>query len=290
MKQTPLDQDMSVVRLVQIALAEDIGTGDVTAEATVDPDRTARAIIRMKTDGVLCGTLVAQLVASEVDRDLSITWTSIEGASIPRGTSIALVAGPLGSLLTAERTILNFLQRMSGVATLTRKYVDAVAGSAAKVTDTRKTIPGWRRLDKYSVLVGGGVNHRIGLYDMAMIKDNHIAACGSIAAAVRRTVESMSKPGTAPPSIEVEVASLDQVAEAVECPGITRIMFDNMTCSEIAAGVRMVGGRLVTEASGGVTLDSIREIAATGVDFISVGALTHSAPAADISLDIETSV
>lgn len=278
---------MSVVRLVQIALAEDIGSGDVTTEATVHADRSATASLRMKEDAILCGTSIAQLVATEVHRDLAIDWKYSEGESIPNGTTIGRVHGPLGAMLTAERTILNFLQRMTGVATLTNRFVLEVAGTGARVTDTRKTIPGWRRIDKYCVSVGGGVNHRVGLYDMAMIKDNHIAACGSIQEAIRRTSASMSKPGFPPPLIEVEVTSLEQLEDVLACAGATRVMFDNMSCDEMARGVNMVGGRLVTEASGGVTLATIRNVAMTGVDFISVGAITHSAPATDISLDVD---
>ncbi len=278
--------DSAVLRLVQIALAEDVGTGDLTSEALVAEDAVTHATITARSPGVIAGTPVAAVVFNEVDSELDVTWSVEEGDSVGIGTAIGVVRGPARGLLTAERTALNFLQRLSGVATLTRQYVDAVNGTAARILDTRKTIPGWRLLDKYAVAAGGATNHRMGLHDMVMIKDNHIAAHGSIAGAVTAAREFLreSRLGTVP--IEVETRTLDEVSEAVSLEGVDRIMFDNFSVDLLRRAVVLVGGRVQTEASGGVTLETVRAIAETGVDFISVGALTHSAVALDIALDI----
>lgn len=288
MKRARVDLDMTVVRLVQIALAEDIGVGDITSEGTIDADATGTATVCMNSDAVLCGSSIASLVVAEVDPTLCVTWYFDEGTWLPEGTVAGRISGPLASMLTVERTMLNFLQRMCGVATLTRTFVNAVSGRQSRIVDTRKTIPGWRTLDKYSVAVGGGVNHRIGLFDQAIIKDNHIAAAGSISRAVERLSERVTHDTLANIPVEVEISSLSQLDELLTCTGVDRVMFDNMTCEEIAIGVQRVAGRLETEASGGVSLESVGRIARTGVDYISVGALTHSAPASDISLDIES--
>uniref|UniRef100_H5SG27 Probable nicotinate-nucleotide pyrophosphorylase [carboxylating] n=1 Tax=uncultured Bacteroidota bacterium TaxID=152509 RepID=H5SG27_9BACT len=275
--------DASVLRLVHIALAEDIRRGDVTTEAIIDPSWQARATMVAKADGVLCGLPIAELVFRTVDPDT--VWDALveDGSTVPSGTPIAHVYGKASALLAAERTALNFLQRMSGVATLARRYVEAVQGTGARILDTRKTIPAWRLLDKYACRIGGAINHRFGLDDMVLIKDNHIAAAGSIAAALN-AVRSIWEAGRIP--IEIEVQSLDQLDDALACGGFHRIMFDNFSLEELRRGVALVNRRYETEASGGVRLETVRAIAETGVDFISVGALTHSAPALDISMDI----
>jgi nicotinate-nucleotide pyrophosphorylase (carboxylating) len=279
-----LTQNASVLRLIQIALHEDIGTGDITTECTIPREFHGSARFLMKQDGVICGLDVMQLVFREFEADVNIDLLVKEGDRLTNGTVIATVEGPAWALLAAERTALNFLQRMSGVATNAAKYVDAVAGTGARILDTRKTIPAWRMLDKYAAHVGGAVNHRIGLYDMIMIKDNHITASGGITAAVKRTVEEME--GRHPLKIEVEARSLDDVHEIMHCGGVDRVMFDNFTPEQVAQGVRVVAGTLETEASGGITLANIREYAEAGVDFISVGAITHSATAMDISMKL----
>lgn len=275
--------DASVLRLVQIALAEDLGTGDITSEATVPDDRRARATLVAKSPGVICGLPVAALVFRTVDPDTAWEELSSDGTTITAGTLLAHIHGLARSLLAAERTALNFLQRMSGVATLARQYVEAVAGTGARILDTRKTIPGWRLLDKYACRIGGADNHRHGLYDMVLIKDNHIAAAGSIQAALA-AVRPMWEEGRI--RIEIEVQSLGELERALACGGFHRIMLDNFSLEDLRRAVALVARRYETEASGGVRLDTIRAIAETGVDFISVGALTHSAPALDISMDL----
>ncbi len=210
-----------------------------------------------------------------------------EGDLVEPGTILAHIHGPAQGILTAERTALNFMQRMSGVASLTRRYVEAVEGTGATILDTRKTIPGWRMLDKYSVKVGGGANHRMGLYDMVMIKDNHIAAHGSITAAVTAVRTYFNEHGITDVGIEVETTNIEQISEALGCAGVTRIMFDNFTVQGLRDAVLFVDNRVETEASGGITLATVREVAETGVEFISVGAITHSATACDISLDFK---
>jgi len=285
MKQFNLN-DSSILRLVQIALAEDIGSGDLTSEALIEPDANGHAVIIAKADGVVAGTVVAGLVFGQVDRTTTCDWQVEEGAKVQAGTVLAHLHGPVRGLLGAERTALNFLQRMCGVATQTRKYVDAIAGTGAFILDTRKTIPGWRELDKYAVGMGGGVNHRMGLFDMVMIKDNHIAAHGGIAGAVTAVRERLKEWGQADVKIEVETKSLDEVSEAVSCEGVGRIMFDNFPVDLMRQAVILVGDRCETEASGGISIAGVREIAETGVKYISVGALTHSAPALDISLEL----
>ncbi len=272
---------------MQIALAEDIGTGDLTSESLVAEENIVRGEYLVKQDGVLCGQEIADLVMKEVNRGIAIEWDVEEGAAVSSGTVAGTVIGPARSVLTAERTALNFLQRTSGVATLTDQYVRRVEGTGAVILDTRKTLPGWRLIDKYSVTAGGGVNHRMGLYDMVMVKDNHIAAHGSIAAAVGAVRHYFAQNGISGVGLEVEASTLKQVAEILETDGVTRVMFDNFDIDTMKEGVRMVAGVIETEASGGINLETVRGYAETGVQFISVGALTHSAVALDISLNLE---
>lgn len=232
---------------------------------------------------MVCGLSVAGLVFRTVDPETVWEALRTDGDTVSAQTPIATVYGAARSLLAAERTALNFLQRMSGVATLTRRYVDAVAGTGARILDTRKTIPGWRLLDKYACRIGGAENHRRGLDDMVLIKDNHIAAAGSIEAALA-AVRPLWEQGRI--HIEIEVQSLDQLERALACGGFHRIMFDNFSQDDLRRAVARVAHQYETEASGGVRLETVRAIAETGVDFISVGALTHSAPALDISMEI----
>jgi nicotinate-nucleotide pyrophosphorylase (carboxylating) len=281
------DEAAACRRLVDLALAEDLGpTGDRTSQALIPADQLGRAAFVARTPGVVAGLPAAQLVLVAVDPALALDVHTPDGSPVERGTKLATVAGPLRSILVAERTALNFLQRLSGVATLTRKYVDAVAGLRAKVLDTRKTTPGWRLLEKYAVRMGGGANHRIGLYDGILIKDNHLAGLGE--SSVGRAVElARAYPGNAGLPVEVEVDTLEQLDAALAVrPEI--VLLDNMPPEQLRAAVARRderAPRTQLEASGGVNLQTIRAIAETGVDRISVGALTHSAAALDIALD-----
>jgi nicotinate-nucleotide pyrophosphorylase (carboxylating) len=272
--------------LIDAALAEDVGPGDFTSLWTVPPDRRAEARIVAKASGVVAGTEVAAEVFRRVDPSLEVEVAAADGMGVAPGDLVLRARGPARSILTAERTALNFLQRLSGVATVTAAYVERVAGTRARVIDTRKTTPGMRRLEKMAVLAGGGANHRAGLFDMVMIKDNHIAAAGGIT----RAVEAVRARNDRGLRVEVETTTLDEVRQALEA-GVDRIMFDNMTPDRIREALEVVAAagapRPETEASGGIALDTIREFAATGVDFISIGALTHSAPSLDLSLQLE---
>jgi len=282
------DEQAACRRLVELALAEDLGpTGDRTSAALIPADQAAAAAFVARTGGVVAGLPAARIVCEAVG-PLRFEPRVNDGDRVERGAVLATVSGTLRDILAAERTALNFLQRLSGVATLTRKYVDAVAGLRAKVLDTRKTTPGWRLLEKYAVRMGGGTNHRIGLYDGILIKDNHLAGLGgdipkAIAAA-------RGFPGNAGLPVVVEVETLDQLDAALPCrPEV--VLLDNMTTETMRAAVArrdVVAPGTLLEASGGVNLVTIRDIAATGVDRISVGALTHSAPALDIALDYQS--
>ena len=269
--------------LIEQALREDVGPGDVTTRAVIPPGVRGKGAILVKAHGVICGLQVAAEVFRAVDERISFRPRVREGEPVQPGDVVAEVEGPLRGILTAERTALNFLARLSGIATLTARFVDAVAPYRAVILDTRKTTPGWRVLEKYAVRCGGGRNHRMGLYDMVLIKDNHIAACGSISEAVRRVRAA----GVGVP-VEVEVKNLDELREALKL-GVDRILLDNFSVEDIAEAVKIAEGRVPLEASGGVTLDNVAAIAATGVDYISVGALTHSAPALDLSLELSPS-
>lgn len=268
-------------KLIRLALEEDIGPGDITTDALIDKDRVAGGVIFAKESLVLTGLEVAQEVFITLDPAMSFDTTFQDGDQVESGDEILTVRGKLRALLTGERTALNFLQRLSGIATLTRQYVSQVAGSSVRLTDTRKTLPGWRRLEKYAVKIGGAHNHRFGLYDGILIKDNHIVACGRISEAVARV--RSNQPHLL--RIEVEVSDLNQVKEALE-NGVDVIMLDNMGTDEIREAVRLVDGKALVEISGGITLETLAEVANTGVDIISIGALTHSARAVDISMRV----
>jgi nicotinate-nucleotide pyrophosphorylase (carboxylating) len=271
---------------VKAALAEDVGSGDVTTLSTVPPGLAARAAMRARQRLVVAGTALAEATFRALSPKINVATVLRDGKTADAGATILKISGPARYILTAERVALNFIQRLSGVATLTSEFVRAVHGTRAQILETRKTTPGWRRFEKYAVACGGGTNHRMGLYDMVLIKDNHLAALrnekpNAIAAAVARARRKFPKL-----KIEVEADSLDQVRQALNA-GAELILLDNMSLRELSQAVVMTEGFAKTEASGGVNLKTVRAIARTGVDFISVGALTHSAPAVDIGLDFE---
>jgi nicotinate-nucleotide pyrophosphorylase (carboxylating) len=273
-------------RLVTLALDEDIGTGDVTSLATVPEATTAKAVMRAREPLVVAGLALAEAAFRERSAQLQITRAAEDGQRIAEGKPLLHIAGSAHALLSTERVALNFVQRLSGIATLTAQFVDAVKGTHAQILDTRKTTPGWRRLEKYAVTCGGGRNHRLGLFDMILIKDNHLAALHSespnaIAAAVERARAKYPQL-----KVEVEADTLEQVEQAAAAHA-DYVLLDNMNLVQLRLAVQKCKGRALTEASGGVTLPGVHAIAETGVDYISVGALTHSARAVDIALDFE---
>ena len=270
--------------LLERALAEDIGTGDVTTEACIDPATRAEAVIVAKANGTLAGLEMARRVFANVDKSVAFEALFADGARVTPGTEVARLRGPARAILTGERTALNFLQRLSGIATRTRAFVDLLDGTKTRLLDTRKTTPGLRLLEKAAVLAGGGVNHRVGLFDMVLIKDNHVRAAGGLRQAVERA-RAHAAPGLL---VEVEAQSLEEVDEACSSK-VDRILLDNMSVDTVAralAKVRATTPRPEVEVSGGITLDTVRGYAELGVDFVSVGGITHSAPALDLSLEI----
>ena len=266
--------------IIEAALREDMPEGDITSEGIIPADARSEAIFLAKEDGILAGLEIARRVFEKIDLAVEFTGKIQDGAAFRKSDILACVEGPSVALLKGERTALNFLQRLSGIATETRRFVDAVAGTKAKILDTRKTTPGLRLLEKYAVKMGGGTNHRLNLSDMVLIKDNHLRYVGSVAETVRRA-RSTIRPGV---RIEVEAADLSQVRDALAA-GADMIMLDNMNLELMREAVALAAGRVPLEASGNMSLDRVRAVAETGVDFISVGALTHSARAVDISLD-----
>ncbi len=280
------DERRAARSLVQLALAEDFGsTGDCTSLALIPAERTGEAAFVARKPGVLAGLPVAALVCESVDPALRFEAVLADGSQLSPGSVLATISGPLRSILAAERTALNFLQRLSGIASLTRQYVDAIAGFEACILDTRKTTPGWRLLEKYAVRMGGGTNHRIGLFDAILIKDNHLAGLdGDVTRAIER---ARAFPGNAGLAVEVEVDTLEQLTPALAARAEI-VLLDNMSLEELRTAVARRDAEAPAtqlEASGGVNLNTVRDIAATGVDRISVGALTHSAIALDIGLD-----
>lgn len=287
-------QHPNVLTLIQLALEEDLSAGldlgitngtiidgDITSNATIPTDNPFRAYMRAKANGVVAGMPIVAVVFQSIDPTITIRTSLKDGGTVEKGQILTEIHGNGRSLLAGERTALNFLCRMSGIATLTRRFVEAVRGTKAVILDTRKTAPGWRSLDKYAVRMGGGQNHRTGLYDMLLIKDNHISGAGGITPAVMRARELYDERY----KIEVEVKNLVELDEVLKL-GVDRIMLDNMDLETLRNAVQMVKGRIPVEASGNVILTNVRQIADTGVDFISSGALTHSAPALDISMKI----
>ncbi len=275
---------LSVVTLIQLALMEDVGPGDVTSKYFVPEDATTSARIFAKEDGVTAGIEVAAEVFRQVDPLLSVRVARDDSEPFGKGDTLLQIAGSTRSILTAERTALNFLQRLCGVATQTRRYVEAAKPHAARILDTRKTTPGWRWLEKHAVVCGGGTNHRMGLYDMAMVKDNHLLA-DDAQADLQAAIEAVK---TDHPSmrVELEADTLAQVKRFLDLRGVDVILLDNMSTDTMRKVVEIVNGRVELEASGGITLERIAEIAATGVDYISSGALTHSVHSVDLSLEL----
>ena len=266
---------------IRRALAEDIGTGDATTDSIVPAKAQVEALIKAKQNGVVAGLDVAAAVFHSLDETFSLSGNVTEGSKVESGTVVATISGAARTVLTGERTALNFLGRISGIATLTRQFVDLIAGTSAKILDTRKTAPGLRAVDKLAVRRGGGHNHRFGLYDMILIKDNHIDHAGSIARAVE-----LARASGEQLEIEVETRTLENVKDAIAL-GVSRILLDNMSVEMMREAVEETRGRTILEASGNVTLASVRQIAETGVDFISVGELTHSARVFDFSLLVQ---
>jgi nicotinate-nucleotide pyrophosphorylase (carboxylating) len=276
-----VERSQSVLDLIRGALAEDIGPGDLTTRAVVPDGARARARIDQRAAGVPAGLAVAEAVFAQLDPELEWESRAVDGGWREPGL-LASVVGDAAAILAAERVALNFLGRLSGVATLTARYVQAVEGTGVRILDTRKTTPGLRALEKEAVLAGGGTSHRSGLYDAVLVKENHAALAGGVGEAARRALQN------APDGVvvEVECATLTEVLDAVEA-GLPRLLLDNMSLDELRRAVELVDGRAELEASGGITLKTVRAVAETGVDFISVGALTHSAPALDVSLLVE---
>lgn len=269
--------------LIERALHEDIGNGDHTTLATIPPDARGGARLLVKDQGVLAGVELALGIMQQFDPDLEARIFIQDGAAIEKGDVAFTVVGPARSILTVERLVLNFMQRMSGIATLTRHFVDAVDGTGCKILDTRKTTPCLRAIEKWAVRIGGGHNHRHGLFDMIMIKDNHVDMAGGIPQAIMAARAYLDQRGMELP-IEVETRDLREVELVMETGGVQRIMLDNFQPDLMVKAVELIAGRYETEASGGIVLDNVREYAATGVDMISVGVLTHGAPSLDLSL------
>ena len=274
--------DELIDQLLDLAFAEDIGDGDHTTLSTIPADAMGRSRLLVKEDGVIAGIEVARKVLHKVDPSIKVEQVIADGAAVKKGDVAFIAEGPVRSLLVAERTMLNIMQRMSGVATMTRRYQDELAGLHTRVLDTRKTTPGMRVLEKEGVRLGGGTNHRIGLFDMILIKDNHIDFAGGIEKAINRAREYCRATGR-DLKIEVEVRSLDDIRRVLANGGVDRIMFDNFTPELTREAVALVDGKVETESSGGITLENLRAYGEAGVDFISVGALTHSVKGLDMS-------
>jgi nicotinate-nucleotide pyrophosphorylase (carboxylating) len=273
--------DLNILKLIDLAIDEDIKTGDVTTNLIISHNETREAAFIVKQKGIIAGLEVAKMVVKKFDPDATWTLNKKDGDVCLKGDITAVVKGNYRALLSSERTALNFVQRMSGIATKTNKFVKQLEGLNTKILDTRKTVPGHRVLDKYAVRMGGGINHRAGLYDMVLIKDNHIKLAGDIKSAVNMVRENIHKSM----KIEVEASTISEVKEALEA-GVDIIMFDNMNVDEMNEAAIKCKGKVLTEASGNVSIHNVRKIAETGVDYISVGELTHSVEALDISMKI----
>ena len=269
-------------RLIDLAFAEDIGDGDHTTLCCIPEDAMGKSHLLIKEDGILAGVEVAKRVFAKFDPTMQVEVLINDGTPVKKGDIAMVVTAKVRSLLQTERLMLNIMQRMSGIATMTNKYVERLKGTKTHVLDTRKTTPGLRMLEKQAVKIGGGMNHRIGLFDMILLKDNHIDFCGGITNAITRCHEYLKEKGL-DLNIEIEVRNFDELAEALECGGVNRIMLDNFSVADTKKAVDIVGGKFETESSGGITFDTIRDYAECGVDFISVGALTHSVKGLDMS-------
>lgn len=270
------------IQLIELAIAEDIGDGDHSSIGAIPLGEQGKARLIVKESGVLCGVMVAKYIVNKIDPSLEMKICYKDGDEVGVGDIIFTISGRIHSILQAERLVLNFMQRMSGISTYTKRLVDKISHTSAQLLDTRKTTPGLRLMEKYAVTVGGGVNHRMGLYDMVMLKDNHNDYAGSITSSVKRT-KAYLKSTNREIKIEVETRNLDEVKEALSA-GVDRIMFDNFSPEEMVKAVQLVNKQCETEASGGITESTIQYYAETGVDFISVGALTHSVSSLDLSL------
>ena len=269
-------------RLIDLSFAEDIGDGDHTTICCIPDTAMGKSHLLIKEDGILAGVEVAKRVFARFDPTMQVEVLINDGAHVKKGDIAMVVTGKVRSLLQTERLMLNIMQRMSGIATMTAKYVERLKGTKTHVLDTRKTTPGMRMLEKQAVKIGGGMNHRIGLFDMILLKDNHVDFAGGIANAINRCHEYLKEKGL-DLKIEIEVRNFDELHQAMECGGINRIMLDNFSVEDTKKAVEIVAGRYETESSGGITFDTIRDYAECGVDFISVGALTHSVKGLDMS-------
>ncbi|MEO8150706.1 MAG: carboxylating nicotinate-nucleotide diphosphorylase [Bacteroidia bacterium] len=274
---------MTISQFIYQALAEDTGSGDHTSLACIDAEQNGKAILKVKDSGILAGVELAELIFGQVDSRIEVKKFIDDGNEIKPGDVAFEIEGYEQKILLAERLMLNCMQRMSGIATITRKYVNAVAGTKAKILDTRKTTPLNREIEKWAVRIGGGYNHRKGLYDMILIKDNHIDYCGGIKPALEKVKEYLESKDLKL-QIEIETRNLDEVKQVCETGNVNRIMLDNFTPDQLAEAIKFIDGKFETEASGGIKLNSVRTYAETGVDFISVGALTHGAISLDLSL------
>jgi nicotinate-nucleotide pyrophosphorylase (carboxylating) len=277
---------LQIEEIIDLALAEDLGKGDVTTEALIPSDQQGTGFIVAKKEGILAGTEAATQIFHRVDPELKVEILLKDGTRVKPGSKVAKVSGSIASILKAERMALNFLQRLSGIASETNRYVESVEGLPVRIMDTRKTIPGWRSLEKYAVRVGGGGNHRMNLSDGILIKDNHLVALRSQGLNIKEIIARAGQNAPQRLKIEVEVGTVSEALEAVEA-GADIVMLDNMNLEDMRKAVESIHGRALIEASGGITLDNVRAVAETGVDFISIGALTHSARALDISLELE---
>ena len=271
-----------VDRLIDLSFAEDIGDGDHTTLCCIPEDAMGKSKLLIKEDGILAGVEIAKEVFHRFDPTMQVEVFLGDGAKVKKGDVAMIVTGKVRSLLQTERLMLNIMQRMSGIATMTSKYVERLEGTHTRVLDTRKTTPGMRMLEKQAVKIGGGCNHRIGLFDMILLKDNHVDFSGGIANAINRCHEYLKEKGL-DLKIEIEVRNFDELKQAMDCGGIDRIMLDNFSVADTKKAVEIVGGKYETESSGGITFDTLRDYAECGVDFISVGALTHSVKGLDMS-------
>lgn len=275
-------KDELIDRLIDLAFAEDIGDGDHTTLSSIPADAMGKNMLLIKEDGVLAGVEMAKRIFARFDQSLQVEVLIEDGAEVKKGDIAMYVTGSVRSLLQTERLMLNVMQRMSGIATMTRKYVKELEGTNTRVLDTRKTTPGMRIMEKEAVRIGGGVNHRIGLFDMILLKDNHVDFAGGIEAAITRAKEYCKENGK-DLKIEIEVRNFDELQQVLDLGGVQRIMFDNFDTEKTRKAVEMVAGRFETESSGGITFDTLRDYALCGVDYISVGALTHSVKGLDMS-------
>ncbi|MCC8144817.1 MAG: carboxylating nicotinate-nucleotide diphosphorylase [Tannerellaceae bacterium] len=279
-----VEMEQLIDDLIRLAFTEDIGDGDHTTLCCIPPTAMGKSQLIIKENGVLAGVEVAKKVFHRFDPELKIEVFINDGTEVEKGDIVFVVEGKVQSLLQTERLVLNLMQRMSGIATTTRKYVKALEGTNTRVLDTRKTIPGMRMLEKEAVKIGGGVNHRIGLFDMILLKDNHVDFAGGIEQAITRAQSYLKEKGKEGMKIEIEVRNFDELEQAMQVGGIDRIMLDNFNIEDTKEAVRRIAGKFETESSGGITFDTLRDYALCGVDFISVGALTHSVKSLDMSL------